>query len=402
MRDNAKTMINSPIEIKNPSRYMTLTYVISLSLIALLSIAVHLMLDKVIIEQSQTGRLVNVSGQQRMLSQRVSMFTLEYLMSGSSEDALQAKTALDKMLYNHNFLLREHYEAVNAKQPSPLSEDLLNMYFGESNSVQMQLEKFEQNVLQALASRYNDEQERDEELVAGFFTLAKQPLLSALHEVVEQYERESLDKVNSLRLAQTVVLSIIILTILVEALLVFRPMVRRVSAYAIKLQHEANYDLLSGLVNRRAFYMIANKTFSASKRYHRTMSTILFDIDNFKHINDEFGHDMGDKAIKHVADLLVGSCRNADVVARFGGEEFIILLPNTNLQEAEMAAEKLRKALEQSPLKVEDISLPITMSGGVSTFLNQFTDIDQQIKEADNALYNAKRDGKNKVCVADF
>ncbi len=330
-----------PITIRNPGRLLTLTYVISLSVIAVLSLVVHFMLDEVISEQNNTGKIVNVSGQQRMLSQRASMFAVDYLQTGAQKSKRLSIAAIEKMKQNHQFLLAPHFEALSKGQPSPLSEELYNLYFMPPSDVDKKIKLFEGEIRAALSENGNVGAVQFSNGSLMFLQLAESDLLTPLHNIVGQYEKESLEKVNDLRNAQNVVLGIIILTILVEAFFIFRPMVAKVSRFATKLQRDANFDYLSGLLNRRAFQIVSQQAIAASHRYKRSLSVVMIDIDFFKRINDTHGHDMGDKAIKHVAKILKMSSRNADCVARIGGEEFVLLLPDTDRAGAFKLAEKL-------------------------------------------------------------
>ncbi|MDF2178895.1 type IV pili methyl-accepting chemotaxis transducer N-terminal domain-containing protein [Aliiglaciecola sp. CAU 1673] len=267
-------------EIKNPSRYMTLTYVISLSIIAALSLVVHFMLDSVIAQQAKSGEYINISGQQRMLSQRSSLFALEYLETGNPQAKEIAEDALTRMQQNHQLLLSTHQQSLAENIPSPLSPELAALYFDEPNNVQTKLKSYVELIGQALAKTAEEGTvERDN---LAFLQLSRKPLLEAFDNVVKQYERESRDKVSELRSVQEIVLGIIILTILIEALFIFRPMVRKVSEYASRLQFEANHDVLSGLLNRRAFNAIGASFFENSRRYENPVSTIILDIDHFK------------------------------------------------------------------------------------------------------------------------
>jgi len=158
-------------------------------------------------------------------------------------------------------------------------------------------------------------------------------------------------------------------------------------------------DPLTGLYNRRMFMELAKKELSRAQRYGEPLSLVLLDIDHFKKINDTYGHDAGDLAIRHVAEILRKNLRSADVVARWGGEEFVILLPKTELEEAVKVAEKLRRLVEGDLLKLPDgKTVRLTFSAGVSTF-REGESLDQLLKEADEALYEAKRKGRNRVEV---
>ncbi len=166
-----------------------------------------------------------------------------------------------------------------------------------------------------------------------------------------------------------------------------------------KIQYEtlALTDPLTGLYNRRMFWEIATKELSKADRYGDYFSIIMLDIDYFKKINDTYGHDVGDMVIKKVAEILKKNVRSSDVVARWGGEEFIIMLPKTGLVDAVKVAEKLREIIEKTPIRLKDGRvIRITVSGGVSTFKGSES-LEQLIREADMALYEAKRKGRNRV-----
>jgi diguanylate cyclase (GGDEF)-like protein len=177
-------------------------------------------------------------------------------------------------------------------------------------------------------------------------------------------------------------------------------MVDKVSRYASKLQRDANFDYLSGLLNRRAFQIIAQQSIAASHRYNRQLSLIMLDIDFFKRINDSYGHEVGDSAIKHVSNILKAESRESDCVARIGGEEFVLLLPDTDRDGAEKLANKLRIKVSESPLVAINDEIEITLSGGVASVRLEDKNIETALSDADEALYRAKRNGRNQVQLA--
>jgi diguanylate cyclase (GGDEF)-like protein len=382
--------------IHNPRKMMTRIYVISLSIIALLAIAAHMLLNSVIEQQLQTGKIINVSGQQRMLSQRATLFTLDYLETGSSAAKNTAQKAINQMVQNHDELLMDHFKALSNNQPSPLSNDMINLYFNTDNNVDTQLARFVSLISDTLASPPRNENIFSSEGLA-FKEMAKEPLLTALHNVVSLYEKESLDEVDKLRSAQQVVLVITIFTILIEAVFVFRPMVSKISAFARHLQWEATHDYLSGIFNRRAFFMIGEKLLNNNKRNKKPTSIIMIDIDKFKIINDEYGHAVGDTAIQHVARITKKNIRSSDVLARFGGEEFVILLSETNTDGAVTLAEKIRKKINETALSVKEQNIIISASFGVSASVLSDDALELLIQKADDRLYVAKESGRNKV-----
>lgn len=161
---------------------------------------------------------------------------------------------------------------------------------------------------------------------------------------------------------------------------------------------EFSKDFLTGLLNRRALNQILNKHLEISEFTGQPMSLVITDIDFFKKINDTYGHLAGDAVLKHFASILKENLRKSDYVFRLGGEEFLILLPNTSLEEARRISENLRQKVENSPLSYEDKIIRFTASFGISE-LHNHKHIDEIIKDADEKLYKAKREGRNRIVV---
>jgi diguanylate cyclase (GGDEF)-like protein/PAS domain S-box-containing protein len=162
-------------------------------------------------------------------------------------------------------------------------------------------------------------------------------------------------------------------------------------------QRMALTDTLTGIYNRRYFYELAQKEFSRSKRYQNPMSIILIDIDHFKNVNDHYGHLAGDQVLMQFVQRIQEELRTSDILARFGGEEFIILLPETNLGDATQVAERLREVTAQYPFLLVTAQAFITISLGVSCFRFTTLSLDHLIDESDKALYEAKQFGRNRV-----
>lgn len=160
------------------------------------------------------------------------------------------------------------------------------------------------------------------------------------------------------------------------------------------LEYQANHDQLTGLYNRQKFHNVFTKEIRRSRRYTSPLSLILFDIDNFKSINDTFGHPVGDEILKTVASFASINLRETDTIVRWGGEEFIVLLPETCIETAANVAEKLREGIEE--LEFKTINEVVTVSFGISTLRENDSEA-SFIDRADEALYEAKKTGKNKV-----
>lgn len=163
-----------------------------------------------------------------------------------------------------------------------------------------------------------------------------------------------------------------------------------------QLMSMAAYDQLTGLYNRHYLFHSAKKKIARSIRHKVPMSLAMMDIDYFKKINDQHGHPIGDAVLKKVAALLNEQSRKEDIVARFGGEEFIILFDHTVLHSAQKKAEQLRQLIEQ----LQPEGFLVTMSFGIVELQQENDNIDDMIKRADKALYFAKEAGRNRVVVA--
>jgi two-component system, cell cycle response regulator len=192
-----------------------------------------------------------------------------------------------------------------------------------------------------------------------------------------------------------------ILTARMEALLRSSELVRRLEVQTELLAKLAAFDDLTGSYNRRSMFHHLEAELSRSRRYGRSLSVLMADIDHFKKVNDQYGHLVGDQALRWVATTLQNELRSMDFLCRYGGEEFCAILPETNVGGAARAAERIRSALERNSFVTDGLSLPLTVSvGGAS-----WTPIDQQeipdlLARADRALLDAKRAGRNQIQIA--
>lgn len=159
------------------------------------------------------------------------------------------------------------------------------------------------------------------------------------------------------------------------------------------LQQLARTDALTGVANRRSFNELAEKNIALSSRSGLSLCFLMLDIDHFKSINDRFGHDVGDQVLICIANLLTSLSRQSDLIARWGGEEFMLLLPDTKLSQAITFAERLATQLAQLPLQIEQ---KITISQGITHYQSGET-LEEIIKRTDNALYRAKERGRNRI-----
>ncbi|MGJ8679645.1 GGDEF domain-containing protein [Paraglaciecola sp.] len=157
-------------------------------------------------------------------------------------------------------------------------------------------------------------------------------------------------------------------------------------------------DAMTGVFNRRYFSEQSQILLSAAKRKNEALTILICDIDKFKNVNDTYGHDVGDLAIIEFSKTLKATLRAEDLFARFGGEEFVALLPGIELEKALLAAERLRKNTELISIPTSQGDITFTASFGVSDCTT--SGISEGLKNADNALYQAKTNGRNQVAVA--
>lgn len=170
-----------------------------------------------------------------------------------------------------------------------------------------------------------------------------------------------------------------------------------------KLEFLSNTDMLTGLLNRRALIARLEYEIERAQRYGAELSLILCDIDRFKEINDSFGHAEGDRALRIVSEILKCSLRKSDIVGRYGGDEFMIIMPGTTAKGAEEFAERLRHVVEHTGFQtINGKSVMMSVSLGVTRLHIHERDAghDALVRRADAALYNAKKKGRNTVCLA--
>lgn len=172
----------------------------------------------------------------------------------------------------------------------------------------------------------------------------------------------------------------------------------KVDALEIEMRTLATYDSLTGLLNRRAFLHDVQTFFNIAEREHVPFSVILLDLDNFKGVNDTYGHAAGDAVLQHFADTVTPIIRHGDLVGRVGGEEFALLLPNMMAQAAVKFTERLHDSIRNSSVRFEQTEIAYTVSMGlVSSVVNANTNIDALLRQADMLLYEAKANGKDRT-----
>ena len=162
----------------------------------------------------------------------------------------------------------------------------------------------------------------------------------------------------------------------------------------------ANHDGLTSLYNHRTFYSLLTEEMGRADRFHRPVSVLMLDVDHFKRVNDEHGHQTGDQVLQALGSLLTRHARSIDRVCRYGGEEFTVILPETSSHLAMSMAERIRLAVAAEPLDIgTSAHIRVTLSIGIATYPEQLSTIQELVKAADVAMYTSKLAGRNRTTV---
>ncbi len=170
--------------------------------------------------------------------------------------------------------------------------------------------------------------------------------------------------------------------------------------YSETLKAQADTDTLTGLANRRNLLRQLEAEIQRSRRYSKPLSLVMVDLDRFKVFNDTYGHQAGDQILRSMGTLLASSSRTIDTPGRLGGEEFLVVLPETDLDEAVIYAERVRSLVEKLGERLKDrySEHPLTISVGLTSFNHEYDDLDSLVRRVDNAMYSAKKRGRNRIC----
>lgn len=373
-------------------RNLTAAYSCALALIAALSLGSHLTLRRVLAEHEGSATVINVAGRQRMLSQRIAGLAAERQLGLPVEaDLVQA---IDQFERAHHALLvgDTALDLVPATDPA-----LRTIYFSGSAPLDGAVTDFVARARRILALPPGDAEGRTE--AAALFAEAREPILSKLNAVVGVHQAASERQLGRLEWLQTASLVVVFATLAIEALLIFRPMVRRIARYTQTLLVMAATDPLTGALNRRSWTERAKAELGRAQRYGRPSTLLAIDADRFKTINDRYGHAGGDAVLKAFVQT-VGAClRPSDLLGRIGGEEFVVLLAETDVAGAEVAAERIRQAIADLEIESASDRIRFTISVGVAAFGEGRDALEDALERADVAVYAAKDLGRNRVVV---
>ncbi len=374
-------------------RVLTASYVVALLVIAGLSVFSHLLLESGLQSDEGTAAIVNQAGRQRMLSQRIAGLAAQLRLGDeSAREPLTAAIATFETT---------HAALAASSRTGDLSGDnakrLQALYFGGPDALDARVRRFVADAREIAAAPAG--RPPDNAALSRLFAETRAPLLAALNDVVSIEQAESERRILRLETLQWAIVATVLLTLVAEALVIFRPMIHRIGAYTAELLHLATTDVLTGAANRRNFMERCETEVSRARRYDRPTSILMLDVDRFKSINDSYGHAAGDAVLKAMAAVFRQALREPDIWGRLGGEEFAILLVETPLHEAAAVAERLREQLASTPVTHDEYTIAFTASIGVAPVVPDDGGLEKALSLADGLMYQAKNAGRNRVMV---
>jgi diguanylate cyclase (GGDEF)-like protein len=373
------------------ARLLTVYYITALLIVAGFLIASHIALAYVLHDNAGSAQIINSSGRQRMLSQRIASLAAQVRLGDAS-----ARPALLAAI--NAFEVAENRLSASARAGHGGDADaqaLRALYSSGPASLDTQCRGYLGDARLVAALPVNTPQ--SSAALTRLLAAARAPLLDALNQAVTIHERQSERKLYRVELLQWDSLAVVLLTLTIEALMIFRRMIRLITAYTAELVRLVSTDPLTELANRRGFLEAYALERARATRHHRPLSLMMLDADHFKKINDTHGHGGGDEVLKTLAETLRRTVRVSDVVGRIGGEEFVILLPETELEGAVRLAERLRAQVAGLSVKFADAAIRVTVSIGVTSVPQEEAEVERILNFVDELMYQAKQSGRN--CV---
>ena len=368
----------------------TLRYRVLLSLLVIIALASQTFTILQIEANQSSAQIINDAGKQRMFSQRIASFTLQL-----KEGNVSARPMLQKTLEQ----FRRHHLQLNKKielRNRLLIYRLIDIQYARVVSATIashMIENYLANTEILLTKA--PESIEFKNAFNNIVSQANEPILNAIEKMVYDEQQIAETQIARIHKTQKIGFFAILVTSILGLFTVFHPMARN----ATYLRRLASIDALTGTLNRRAFIQRAEDELLRSKRYLKPISLLAIDVDHFKQINDRYGHSGGDAALVALANTLQQQLRSSDAIGRWGGEEFLIILAETNTKEAKIVAERYRQLLSDLMITYGTEAIKFTVSIGISSFENNIDSKEMLIEQADKALYEAKRNGRNQVVV---
>jgi len=383
---------------------LTARYVFALIMVGIAALGGFISMYLVVIHASTHSLIVENLEEQEDLSQEVLKQASAFVHADSTTQRDTAKQALldavTELESNHKELLEGSDELGYPGDDTPELKSFL--YEGESslNAVTHEYLDRVRRLLSAHGGKI-DENHPDVRFVLGEGARKLAERIQKAHLLFQSSANSRINKVLGIG---GVLVGIIWIVLIVEAMFIFRPMARTIERERSELRRLneeldrlATVDTLTGAYNRRKFAEVSQHEWATLRRTGNPMAILLVDVDHFKKVNDTHGHQAGDCVLRMVAAALSGNIREIDYLFRWGGEEFLVLAPNTAGDGALALAEKLRIAVENASME----RLRVTISIGVTEIHSRDESFEKAIQRADAALYAAKENGRNQTRLAD-
>jgi len=378
---------------------LSLRYILALGFVAVLTLASYGLMDNTVTTQVLGAKLLNVAGRQRMLCQRVDILAMRAEAAAGAERRAGLKEldgALQELVQGHNVLVHGPASALGMVEDSPA----LSVLRADDDGTEALFHGFvaQARELRELLAQGQDPGGQARERLSR----SGDALLGRLDQRMDALQHMGEGSLKSLSLQVKALLGAALVGLVLTALLLLRPMIAEVvrdrehlESLVRNLETQAGTDKLTGAYNRRTWDVEIRREFSKARRQGQRLCLVMTDLDLFKHVNDEHGHQRGDRVLQEFTQCLRQAVRASDTLFRMGGEEFAVLLPGTDIENGRVTAEKLRARVADTPLD----GLPITASFGVAeTDGNESPD--ELYRRADQALYAAKANGRNRVEIA--
>ena len=402
---------------------ITLKYISALIFIAILSTISFYVLYKSLQSSKFTAYIVNISGQQRMLSQRISLdvhrihnsFIDTKNSSLRMNDIIKNLLTHTKEMKNNNKILSSGI-LPNGREIT-LSKQIHDIYFGSMN-LKKRVDEYVEIAREITKATKHT---KIDNILIDIDSRSEQ-LLIDLNKAVRQYQVEGEKKLYILEILEIIAWILVIITLFMEIIFVFKPMLKSLILIIsqnektlenleneVELRTKANcklkkmvcHDPMTGLKNRLTLESDIEKSIEHYNEHKAPFAILMFDIDFFKDVNDKYGHDIGDIVIKGIANILSSSVREEDDVYRAGGEEFVILLNRITFDDTVKIAQKIKLLIEKHTFMAENIKFFKTISGGLyHSSICSNKSVADVLKLADKALYESKKNGRNMITNA--
>lgn len=382
-------------------RTMTFAYIFALALIAITACAGYLGIRLVVGHVSIHQAAMQKMAEQESWTNEVVLQARKYVKSTTPEEKAVAEANLldflNRLSSRHNAMAEGRFDEFNVDMSDP---EIHRAYFLSKDGLDPLISQYEEEIRQLIELEKAEDIDTSHPHAKRVLEETPRRILAQLNKVVTVHKNASQERVDwALQLGGLLVAGLVVLLIL-EGLFIFHPMTHQIDekqkaleAANARLERIATYDHLTQVFNRTKFPEIAERERARALREKEPLGCVMLDIDHFKKVNDTHGHATGDLVLRHLADILKSETRGVDYVLRWGGEEFLILMPGNTLEACKQAAEKLRRDVEANPAR-EDLA--VTISLGV-TVTDGTEDLNLVVERSDAALYDAKESGRNRV-----